>query len=191
VLNCPDNFAKQPLPKPHCEKCHSTCATCLGNLATECKSCLDGWLITTVNSCKKITLTPDSKVTIDATEKVATEAPKIEEKMVEKVTEENLVSEEVKNIEQELKPEDLDPTIISDYNKEISSTAEFKSLHDRLTEQLKVAAEDSIQNILYQCIIFVFLIVLLLLGLSKLGCFGRVNKNKGGYQRVNSTSEMT
>ena len=86
-------------------------------------------------------------------------------------------------------PEDLDPTIVSDYNKE-SSTAEFQSLHDRLTEQLKVASEDSIQNILYQGIIFVFLLVVLLLILSKLGCFGRANK-KVGYQRVNSSSEMT
>ena len=99
---CPDKFAKQPLPKPHCESCHPTCATCLGSLATECKSCLDGWLITTVNSCKQITLTPHSEVTVDKPETMATEAPKIEEKLVEKVveqvTEKNVLSEEAQDL---------------------------------------------------------------------------------------------
>ena len=75
-----------PLEINYCEKCHNSCKTCLGNLATECKSCFEGFSLTEVNSCKE-----------EKIEKVTEKT--ITEKVTEKVTEKPVVTEKTEEIE--------------------------------------------------------------------------------------------
>lgn len=179
VADCGSGFAAQREPVAFCEPCHPDCVDCFGSLKTECKSCKENRVLTAINTCEDL---PKPK-TPESTTLAA--KPESEPQYVSSIGAEEVLTEASEQVVPTPQSPELPPT------QPTESLQDYNRLRSQLTNLIAQDKEDSIQNILFQCILVVFVIIVLLVVLSKFGLIPKAMSRKNSGYKLLTTDEQT